>query len=159
MLEPALGPPSAPGRVGGLDFGRRRIGIAISNPERTLASPYANYTRRGPEADARYFRQLVEKEQIVLFVVGLPVHWHGGPSELAHEARRFGQWLAEVTGLPVEWFDERYTTSEAEQVLRTAGLSRKRRASRIDMLAAQIMLSAYLESGGKSGTPPGSLYD
>ena len=83
---------------------------------------------------------------MVLFVVGLPIHLDGRESEKSLEARQFGRWLAEATGVPVEFFDERFTSVEAEQVLLAADLTRKRRKKRMDMLAAQIMLSGYLES-------------
>ncbi len=137
---------SALGRVAGIDFGTVRIGIAISDPERKIASPLENYTRRGPEQDARRFRQLAADEGVVLFVVGLPIHLDGRESEKSLEARQFGRWLAEATGVPVEFFDERFTSREAEEILLSADLSRKRRKKRMDMLAAQIMLSGYLES-------------
>jgi putative holliday junction resolvase len=135
-----------PGRVAGIDYGTVRIGIAISNPERTIASPLENYTRRGHERDAERFRRLAAEEQIVLFVVGLPIHLDGGESPKSLEARQFGQWLAQTTGVPVEFFDERFTSHEAEEFLLAADMTRKRRKKRIDMLAAQIMLSAYLEA-------------
>jgi putative Holliday junction resolvase len=147
----------SPGRVAGIDYGRSRIGIAISDPDRSLASPLENYTRRGPEADARRFRQLIEEERVVLFVVGLPVHLDGRESELSHEARRFGQWLSEVTRVPVEFFDERFSTSEAHELLKEAAVTHKRRKGKLDMLAAQVMLSAYLESQSKGQKPPGPL--
>jgi len=138
---------SASGRVAGIDYGTVRIGIALSNPERTIASPLENYTRRGEERDAERFRRLATEEGITLFVVGLPLHLDGGESEKSREARQFGAWLAETTGVPVEYFDERYTSQEAEQCLLAADMTRKRRKKRLDMLAAQIMLAAYLEKG------------
>jgi putative holliday junction resolvase len=134
------------GRVAGIDFGTVRIGIAISNPERTIASPLENYTRGTREQDERRFRRLVAEEGVVLFVVGLPLHLDGGESPKSQEARKFGQWLAETTGVPVEFFDERFTSVEAEQALLAADLTRKRRKKRMDMLAAQMMLAAYLEA-------------
>lgn len=145
------------GRVAGIDYGRVRIGIAISDPDRTLASPYENYTRRGPVADARRFQQLVEEDRVVLFVVGLPVHLDGRESEISHEARQFGQWLAGVTGVSVEFFDERFSTSEAHELLKDAAVKHKRRKRKLDMLAAQVMLSAYLESRTKGKELPGPL--
>ncbi len=132
--------------MAGIDYGHVRIGIAISDPERKIVSPLENYTRRGPEQDAQRFRRLVADERVVLFVVGLPIHLDGRESEKSAEARQFGQWLVEVTGLPVEFFDERFTSHEAEQLLLAADLTRKRRKKRLDMLAAQIMLDAYLEA-------------
>jgi len=147
------------GRVAGIDFGTMRIGVALSDPGRTIASPYENYTRRGPEHDARWFADLVAEEEVALFVVGLPVHLDGLESAKSIEARQFGQWLGEVTGVPVEFFDERFTTNEAEQLLLGAQISKKRRKKRLDMVAAQIMLAAYLESHGTGQDSPGPLDD
>ena len=143
--------PYPSGRIAGIDFGTVRIGIAITDPDGKIASPLENYTRRGQTHDAAHFRRLVIQEGVARFVVGLPVHLDGRESEKSVEARRFGQWLAEVTGMPVEFFDERFTSQEAEQVLRGAELTKKRRKKRLDMLAAQIMLAAYLESQGQAG--------
>jgi len=147
----------AKGRLAGIDFGTVRIGIAVTDPDRRLASPYENYTRRGADGDSTYFRQLVDAENIAAFVVGLPVHSSGDESQKSIESRQFGQWLTEITGLPVRYYDERYTSVQAEQSLLDAQMSRKRRKKRLDMVAAQIMLAAYLESSqpGK----PGSLED
>ena len=136
---------AAPGRAAGIDYGHVRIGIAISDPERKIVSPLENYTRRGPEPDAQRFRRLVAEEGVVLFVVGLPLHMDGRESAKSAEARQFGQWLGAVTGVPIEFYDERLTSREAEQLLLDANLTRKRRKKRLDMLAAQIILSAYLE--------------
>ncbi len=135
-----------PGRIAGIDFGTVRIGIAISDPMQSIASPYENYTRRGVDADRARFVRLAEEEHIVRFVVGLPVHLDGGESAKSQEARQFGKWLAETTGVAVEFFDERFTTREAELVLAEAQFTKKQRKARLDKLAAQIMLIAYLES-------------
>ena len=145
----------AKGRLAGVDYGTVRIGIAVTDSDRRLASPYENYTRRSQEADADYFRQLAADESIVGFVVGLPVHSSGEESQKSIEARQFGAWLTDVTGLPVQYFDERFTSIEAERYLLDAQMTKKRRKKRLDMLAAQIMLAAYLESS-KPGEP-GSL--
>ena len=149
----------SPGRVAGIDFGTVRIGIAVSDPGRTLASPSENYTRRGIDADAKRFQRLVEEEDLTLFVVGLPVHLDGLESQKSIEAREFGAWLGQLTGIPVEFFDERFTSVEAEQFLMGAEMTKKRRKKRLDMVAAQIMLAAYLESHSKGDAPPGALDD
>ena len=136
----------SPGRIAGIDYGTRRIGIAISDAGQSIASPLDNHTRRGEADDRRYFQELVQQERIALFVVGLPVHLDGRESQKSVEARQFGQWLAEVTGVEVLYYDERFTTQEAELALSQFGLTKKQRKARLDKLAAQIMLSAYLES-------------
>ena len=134
------------GRIAGIDFGTVRIGVAVADARYPIASPYANYNRRTPKLDAEYFVDLVRREAIVQFVVGLPVHLSGQESQKSQQAREFGQWLTAATGVPVVFFDERFTTAEAEQHLAGAQLTKKQRKARLDKLAAQILLSAYLEA-------------
>jgi len=141
-------PPDIPekGRIAAIDYGTVRIGVAISDPDRILASPLENYTRRSLSKDAQFFREVAELERVVLFVVGLPVHLSGDESQKSHEAREFAKWLHEQTGVPIAFYDERFTSSMAEQLLEDAGLTKKKRKERLDKLAAQILLTAYLEN-------------
>lgn len=141
------------GRLAGIDYGTVRVGIAITDPQQRLASPLTSYVRRGPPADETYFRALVEREQIAGFVVGLPVHSSGEESQKSREARKFGQWLHVVTGRPVVFFDERFTTVQADQLLSAGALRGKRRKQRRDMVAAQVLLSEYLESHARDEPP------
>ncbi|MFN4259899.1 MAG: Holliday junction resolvase RuvX [Gemmataceae bacterium] len=135
------------GRLLGVDFGDVRIGLAVSAAESAIAFPLAMYQRRDPARDADYFCQLVAAEQIDWIIVGLPIHLDGREGPKACAARAFGQWLAEVTRLPVIFWDERFTTVEAEQALWSAGLTHKQRKQRRDKVAAQILLQAYLDAG------------
>jgi putative Holliday junction resolvase len=144
-------------RIAGIDYGTVRIGIAMADTEVGIASPYENYTRRNKQLDGQYFAQLAKEERIGRFVVGLPVHLHGGESQKSAEAREFGEWLGDVTNVSVEYFDERFTTSEADEFLNAAKLTKKQRQARRDQLAAQIMLTAYLESGSKGQNAPGAI--
>jgi putative holliday junction resolvase len=134
------------GRLAAIDYGTVRLGVAITDPDQRLASPLENYTRRGMEADAKWLKKLVTEERIVGLVIGLPVHTSGDESAKSHEARQFGKWAATLTALPVRFFDERYTTAHAEALLMEAEFTKKRRKERLDKLAAQILLAAYLES-------------
>ena len=122
-----------------------------------IAGPYDNYTRQGEIADTRYFQQLARQEKLTRLVVGLPVHLDGRESQKSREAREFGEWLGQVTGLRIDYFDERYTSSEAESFLENARLTKKQRRARLDKLAAQIMLTAYLESGAHTQKAPEGL--
>ena len=144
-------------RVAGIDYGTVRIGIAIADLEVGIAGLYETYTRRSETKDAEYFKQLAQQERLTRLVVGLPVHLDGHESQKSREARQFGAWLGEITGLPVEYFDERYSSAQAEEILQGAQLTKKRRQQRIDQLAAQIMLTAYLESGAKGQDDPGGI--
>jgi putative Holliday junction resolvase len=147
---------SRPSRLLGVDYGSVRIGLAVSDPDRKFAFPLTTYERGGPEKDAAYFRTLVVAEEIGGLVVGLPVHLDGREGEKAVEARAFGRWLAETTGLSVAFFDERFSTVQAESALWQAGLTHKKRKQRRDRVAAQIFLQAYLDAGcpGDSMTGP-----
>ncbi len=145
------------GRLLGVDYGTVRVGLAVCDPDRIVASPLATYTRRDPEADAAYFRQVAVAENAVGLVVGLPVHTDGREGVKAKEAREFGTWLAGVTGLPVAYYDERFTTVQAEAALWGAGLTHKRRKDRRDRVAAQMLLQAYLDAGCPPAEVPRSL--
>jgi putative Holliday junction resolvase len=149
------------GRLAGIDYGTVRIGVAISDPGQTIASPLDNYTRRTQPLDAAYFTRLVSEERIAGFVVGLPVFASGDESPKSLEARAFGTWLTSVTGKPVHFHDERYSSAMAEELLGQAGLTKKRRKERLDKLAAQLILTTYLEAkaAGTTHAPPSSLED
>jgi len=144
-------------RIAGIDYGTVRIGIALADTEIGIAGPFENYTRRSTALDAEYFAMFSREERIERFVVGLPVHLHGGESQKSAEARNFGEWLAKITGIEVQYFDERFTTSEAERILGAANLTKKKKQARRDQLAAQIMLTAYLEAGARGQSNPGSI--
>lgn len=144
-------------RLLGVDFGTVRVGLAVSDADRRIASPLETYTRRNRERDAAYLRDVIAREEIGEIVVGLPVHTTGHEGTKAHEARTFGRWLAESTGLPVVFWDERFTTVEAENALWEAGLTHKNRKARRDRVAAQILLQAYLDAGCPGERPTGPL--
>jgi putative Holliday junction resolvase len=134
------------GRLMGLDFGTRRIGIALCDEDQRIASPLENYSRSRPEVDALRLKTLAGEYRVVGVVVGLPLHMGGEEGQKAREARRFGAWAASATALPLAFWDERLTSSQAEEYLRSAQLSPKKRKMRLDKVAAQIMLQSYLES-------------
>jgi putative Holliday junction resolvase len=131
----------------GVDYGTVRIGLALADLESKIASPLATLARRTPAQDAAFFRELVNREHVRMIVVGLPVHMSGQEGEKALEARQFGSWLGTSTGLPILYWDERYTTSEAEQHLQQAKLTAKQRRARRDQIAAQILLQTFIEAG------------
>jgi putative Holliday junction resolvase len=134
-------------RLLGIDYGSVRIGLAVSDSSRIIAFPLEIRERTDVEKDAAYFRSLVEREEIAGLVVGLPLHTTGREGTKAAEAREFGDWLRGVTGLPVIYADERFTTAFAESALWSAGLTHKKRKARRDAVAAQMMLQAFLDAG------------
>jgi putative Holliday junction resolvase len=148
------------GRILGIDFGTRRVGAALSDPRRLIATPLEVYERSGPARDSLHYQALVREHEVDRIVVGLPLHTIGRAGTSATLARSFGQWLAASTGVNVVYSDERYTTSDAEDTLLAAGLKRQRRKHLRDMLAAQIMLQAYLDAGcPETEAPAAPLFD
>ncbi|MCI0349432.1 MAG: Holliday junction resolvase RuvX, partial [Acidobacteriales bacterium] len=116
-----------------------------------IASPLETYTRQGVDQDGQHLRKVLEDEAIVRVVIGLPMHLDGHEGEQAALARKFGKWLAELTGVDIVFWDERFTTSEAEDSLREAGLSQAKRKARRDRVAATLILQSYLDANQESG--------
>jgi putative holliday junction resolvase len=139
---------SVPGRLLAVDYGHVRIGLAVSDPDRNIASPLASYNRKGSKADATYFAELAKREEIKEIILGLPLRGDAREEgQKAQEVRRFGAWLTDATGLPVICWDEGFTTVQAEAHLWSAGLTHKARKARRDQIAAQIILQSYLDAG------------
>jgi putative Holliday junction resolvase len=134
----------------GIDYGTKRVGIAVSDRDQKFASPLLNHDRQGPAGDERAFRRVVQEYRPVGFVVGLPIHLSGDESEKSREARAFGAWLSSLFNLPHEFQDERFTSHQAEQLLLQAELTKKQRKARMDKLAAQILLQTFLEKRAAS---------
>ncbi|MCH7989158.1 MAG: Holliday junction resolvase RuvX [Planctomycetes bacterium] len=141
------------GRLLGLDYGTKRVGIAVSTYEQNIASPLENFTRQSEEHDGLHYSKLVKEYTIVGLVVGLPIHLSGEESQKSREAREFGSWIANVTGLPVCFWDERFTSAMAEEHLMAAELSKKKRKNRLDKLASQIMLQSFLDAIDREQIP------
>ena len=139
--------PIPAGRVAAVDYGRKRMGIAICDAERIIASPWPMRQPTGDaQAEAAFFRRLVAEEAIVGFVIGLPVHADGSDSKMSVEVERFADWLGETTSRPVTFQDERYTSVEAAGMLAGLGLSRGKKKARADSIAAHIILTAWMEA-------------
>ncbi len=149
MTRPRASAPQAipRGRVAGIDYGRRRIGVAVCDSERIIASPLCVRETMGDHtADAAFFQSLARDEELAGFVVGLPLHADGSSSGMSQEAQRFGGWLARATGLPVAYHDERYTSHEAAGMLSGIGLSRGQKKSQSDAVAAQVILRSWMDA-------------
>lgn len=148
-------PPTIPaGRVAGIDYGRRRIGVAICDAERIICSPLCVRQTTGDlVADGRFFRTLAVEETLAGFVVGLPVHADGTDSAMSTEVERFGAWLGRLTGLPIAFQDERYSSREAAGMLAGVGLTRGRKKARADAVAAQVVLQSWIDSQTRGERP------
>ncbi|MFN7963693.1 MAG: Holliday junction resolvase RuvX [Thermoanaerobaculia bacterium] len=134
----------------GIDFGERRIGLAISDPEGRTAVPLTTLNRRDDRHAARDIAAIAESEEVELLVLGEPRRLDGSRGEAAERAARFGRKLVEATGLPLELVEETLTSVEASRRLEAAGVPARRRAERLDQVAAQILLEEALERRRKA---------
>jgi len=132
----------------GIDFGERRIGLAISDPSATIAQPLPTLERRrGKRPPAAAVLKLAEEYGAAGFVLGLPLTPQGEESEWTQEIRAFGDRLAERAGIPVHYVDERFTSVSAERAVRSLGLPRRERErkDRVDAAAAVLILQSFLD--------------
>ena len=134
-------------RALGIDFGERRIGLAISDPERRFAVPFGALDRRDDRSAIRRIAEIVQRENVGSLVVGEPRGLDGSRGDAAARATRFAARLARATGLPWEAVDEALTSVEAEARLRDAGVDPRRHPERVDAVAAQILLQEALDRG------------
>jgi len=148
------------GPILGLDFGTKRIGLAVSDDSASIAFPLGALESRGPKRDLEALAELARERGARGVVVGLPLHLDGGHGEMAEAARRFAEALAETTGLPVELLDERWTSLEAERALRDAPRrkpkGRRRDKGAVDAVAATLILRTYLERARGAATRAGA---
>ncbi|MBL8779050.1 MAG: Holliday junction resolvase RuvX [Acidimicrobiales bacterium] len=134
------------GRVLGIDLGQRRIGLAISDPDRAVASPDRVIIRSGDvPRDRRAIAEAAAEWEATLIVVGLPLSLDGTDGPAATAARAEATKIGEVTGLPVETYDERFTTVTAQRSLAEQNVRGKDRRKVIDMVAAAVLLQAWLD--------------
>jgi putative Holliday junction resolvase len=132
----------------GVDYGVRRVGIALSDPTGTLASPLTTLRRRrGKRPPVAAVAELAETHEVAGIVIGLPLTLQGDEDDWCAEVRHFGDSLATRTGLPVTLVDERFTSVQAERAVRSSGLPRSDREdkARIDSGAAAVILQSWID--------------
>jgi putative Holliday junction resolvase len=131
-------------RTLGIDFGLKRVGLAITDPEGMMAFPRPAIIRTTKDKFFEELLTLIQAEAVEQIVVGLPLALDGSDTETTRQARNFAQRLARRTPLPIELMDERLTSAEAEARLKEAGLCGKKRKARLDSQAAVIILETWL---------------
>ncbi|HEX3048378.1 MAG TPA: Holliday junction resolvase RuvX [Bacillota bacterium] len=130
----------------GLDLGERRIGIAVSDPLGITAQGISVYERKGSrKQEVEFFQNLIHTYEVKEVILGLPKNMNGSEGPAAEKARSFGEWLTKQFGITVVYWDERLSTSSAQQVMIEADVSRRNRKGKIDQLAATIILQNYLD--------------
>jgi putative Holliday junction resolvase len=138
------------GRILALDYGRRRIGLALSDELRLTAAPLTTLERTNRRTDLRRLREIVERHNVALILVGRPLHLDGAESEISAEAARFAARLRAALRRPVELVDERLSSWAAEELRREIRGTRARSSKKRDELAAALILRDYLASEQES---------
>jgi putative Holliday junction resolvase len=135
-------------RVLGIDFGERRIGLALSDPTGTIGRPLQTVLRRaGKRPPLRRLEEICREHGVERLVVGLPLDLGGNETPWCGEVRAMGDELAGRIDVPVEYVDERYTSKRAERAVRSIGLpkSRRQEKGRVDAAAAALILQSWLD--------------
>ncbi|HOO62149.1 MAG TPA: Holliday junction resolvase RuvX [Bacillota bacterium] len=134
-------------RVMGIDFGTRRIGIALSDPLRMLAQGFETISWNGEDDAFALHRiaEIVKEKTVDTIVMGRPKRTDGTESESERKANAFGRKIEEAVGIKPEFRDERYTTVIASQYLRQTGFDGRKKKNVIDQVAAEIILREYLD--------------
>lgn len=132
-------------RALGLDIGAARIGVAVSDPAGRIASPIAVLDARDANRALRELGEFVEDYEIERLVVGLPLTLSGEEGPQAADVRAIAERLADDLGVPVEYYDERHSSSEARKAMRAAGMTDKEQRGSLDKVAAAIVLQGWLD--------------
>ena len=140
-------------RILAIDPGTARLGLALSDPSGTIAQPLSVLARRSEAEDLKALADLVERHDVGLIVIGLPRLMDGRIDAAAQEAQVFGAHVAQATGRPVAYWDERLTSVAAERFLIEQGKRRSKRRQEIDRVAATLLLQGYLDY--RAGRGPG----
>ena len=133
-------------RILALDLGKRRIGLALSDPLGISAQGLPNLERTNKRADLAALERLARDREVGLFLLGNPIHMRGEEGRQSAWVREFAAALEERTHLPVRLWDERLTSVEAGRVLRSSGIGIEKRAAAVDRLSAVLLLQSYLDS-------------
>lgn len=133
----------------GLDYGKARIGVAFSDLSCTIASADHIYKTQTEEKDLLYFSNLIKDKSVDMVVFGLPLNADGTESEMSNVVREFAQKLGKVANVQIVFQDERYTSFEAEEYLKEAGIKWEKRKELLDKVSAQIILQNYLDENPK----------
>ena len=135
------------GRILGVDFGLKRVGLAVCDGLHILATPLPVYKTKSMRDSIDAVAAIAKDREVCGVVVGLPLNLVGSESVQSGRARAFARNLQKVTGLPVELYDERLTTVEADELLREAGVTKAaERALLVDSMAAKVILQSYIDN-------------
>lgn len=141
-----------------MDYGRRRIGLALSDEGGVLASPYPPYHRTySKKKDLSALARFCRDHDVGHIVLGLPLNMDGSAGPMVEEVLAFAEELKQRTRLTIDMLDERQTSREAERVLVEGDVSRKKRKQLRDSLSAVLILQGYLDRQASDGNPSPAL--
>jgi putative holliday junction resolvase len=133
-------------RILALDLGKKRIGLAISDPLGITAQGLPNLVRTNKRADLAALGELIQQREVGEVLMGNPINMRGSEGRQSVWVREFADAIQTRLGVPVKFWDERLTSVEAGRVLRESGISIEKRAAAVDRLSAVILLQSYLDS-------------
>jgi putative holliday junction resolvase len=134
------------GKVLAIDLGEKRIGLAICDETRTIAAGYEVLRRKSRREDFEHYAKIIEAEAITLIVMGLPITLDGEEGQRATWVRDYAAELRETIPVPLEFWDERFSTKQAEASLRARGKRGRQVKDRVDTVAAAFILQDYLDA-------------
>jgi putative Holliday junction resolvase len=140
------------GRLLGLDLGQRKIGIALSDVERMIASPHSTYLRQNMNKDLGTLKRIAKDMGVIGFVIGLPISIQGHETSNCETIRAFATKLSDRSELPILVQDERFSTAAATRALKETGIKRKNRDQVDDKMAAAFLLQGVLDSRSYSNS-------
>ncbi|MFQ6083584.1 MAG: Holliday junction resolvase RuvX [Candidatus Aminicenantia bacterium] len=130
----------------GIDFGDKKIGLAISDELGVTVHPLGQYIRKSSQEDKDYFKELIKKYNISQVVIGLPIRMDGTKGKRVQKTEEFGKWLQGIINVPISFWDERLSTKQAIELLKTRKMKWRERKKHKDQISAAIILFSYLES-------------
>jgi len=155
-VSPSPATSQTTGVILAIDYGKKRLGLALCDESGVTSRPFATWTRTNRRRDLARLRDLVRQEVVRRIVVGLPLHLDGSPSEMSEEVKRFSERLRKALGIPVDLMDERLSSWEAKQTISardsrgpvrrgSQGRIESKRKTPLDDVAAAIILRDYLD--------------
>ena len=145
------------GKVIAIDLGEKRIGVAVSDDTRTIAKAYTVLSRKSRREDFQRYANIITEQKAALLVMGLPVPLSGVEGQRAAWVRDYTAELAHYIDIPIEFWDESFSTKRAEASLRARGQRGKKVKERVDAVAAAFILQDYLDAHAQSSILSGNL--
>ena len=134
-----------------IDYGEKRVGLALSDPTRTIAQSLETIVYQSRKNLIAILKEIISQQNVKKIILGLPLTMKGSDSEKTIDVRKFGAELENQIDIPLVFFDERLTSIQAQQIIRQFGKKPSKHRAKIDQIAAGILLQTYLDQEKLSG--------